>query len=126
MSTINDQIDGFVAELQRRKFRPNTVRAYASDLRIVARHLTTPLDQVTLTAIEAVFDSLVTSPTTVAQHAASLNRFFMWAKKQSLCPTNPLADRERSRRTTRQLPRPVRSTTDLTLIDEAIAILNHF
>lgn len=121
MSTISEQIDGFVADLQRRKFRPNTIRAYASDLHIIARHLTTPLDQIKLDAIEAVFDSLRTSPATAARHAASLNRFFVWAKKQSLCATNPLADRESTRRTTRRLPRPVRSTTDLGLIDEAIA-----
>lgn len=118
---MSEQIDEFVADLQRRKFRPNTIRAYASDLHIIARHLAMPLDHITLDAIEAVFDALTVSPVTTARHTASLNRFFVWAKKQSLCATNPLADREPTRRTTRRLPRPVRSTSDLALIDEAIA-----
>jgi len=117
---MSEHIDGFVEDLQRRRFRPNTIRAYASNLHIIARHLTTPLDQITLDAIEAVFDALAVSAVTTARHTASLNRFFVWAKKQSLCPTNPLADRERARRTIQRLPRPVRSTTDLALIDEAI------
>lgn len=120
MHGIADHIDGFVADLKRRNFRPNTVRAYAADLRTIAHHLTTPLDQITLTAVEVVFDALATAPATAARRGASLNRFFIWAKKQSLCTSNPLADREPVRRVTRRLPRPVRSTTDLVLLDQAI------
>lgn len=121
MDTLADYIDSFIADLHRRRFRPNTMRAYTSDLRILAQHLTVPLDQVTRAAIETAFDTLATGPATRARRAASLNRFFVWATKQALCPLNPLADREPARQPTRRLPRPVRSTPDLERIDRAIA-----
>lgn len=120
MHRITNHIDGFVADLKRRNVWPHTVRAYAADLRTLAYHLTMPLDQITRTIVEVVFDARAAAPATAARRGASLNRFFIWAKKQSLCTSNPLADREPGRRVTRRLPRPVRSTTDLVLLDQAI------
>lgn len=121
MTTLTAELDAFVAELHRRKVRPNTITAYTSDLRLAARQLQGPLDQLTLADIEAVLESGFLAPTTIARRAASLNRFFAWAAKQGMCPVNPLMNREPPRPCVRRLPRPIQSTTDLAAIDRAIA-----
>src|SRR5437868_5483374 len=121
-TTLADYIDPFITELQRRRFSHNTQMAYQSDLQIAARHLTGPLDQITLDEIEA-FLAGSAAPATSARRAASLKRFFTWAKKQGLCDLNPLLDREPERPPTRRLPRPIQSQRDLDMIDSEITKL---
>src|SRR5262245_30401896 len=114
MTSLIDQIDLFIAGLERRKFRPNTLSAYRSDLMIAARHLLEPLDEITLNDIDAFLVTTSTLPATAARRAASLKRFFSWAKKQGLCAHNPLADQEPTRPAIRRLPRPIQPQSDLT------------
>ncbi len=120
MTTLTAELDAFVAELHRRKVRPNTIAAYTSDLRLTARQLQGSLDRLTLADIEVVLESGFLAPTTIARRAASLNRFFAWAAKRGLCPANPLTNREPPRSSIRRLPRPIQSATDLAAIDRAI------
>src|SRR5262245_45243625 len=122
MTRILDQIDSFIADLERRKFRQNTLIAYRSDLLIASRHLLEPLDEITLDDIDTFLVSSSSSPATAARRAASLKRFFGWAKKQDLCVHNPLADREPTRAAVRRLPRPVQHQSDLGAIDAAIVV----
>jgi integrase/recombinase XerD len=122
MISLNDQIDLFIADLERRKFRPNTLAAYRSDLMIAARHLLGSLDQIALDDIEAFLVTSSGAPATAARRAASLKRFFGWAKKQGLCAQNPLTDREPTRAAVRRLPRPVQHQSDLAAIDAAITV----
>lgn len=121
METLATALDSFLADLQRRKFRPNTIKSYRADLRLAAQHLTAPLADLTLEHIEAFLDSEQRAPATTARRVATLRRFFAWAVRQRLCERHPLADRENSRPDTRRLPRPIRSSTDLDAIDAAIA-----
>ncbi len=120
MTTLTAELDAFVAELHRRKVRPNTIAAYTSDLRLTARQLQGSLDRLPLADIEVVLESGFLAPTTIARRAASLNRFFAWAAKRGLCPANPLTNREPPRSSIRRLPRPIQSATDLAAIDRAI------
>ena len=121
MTTLADNLDLFIAELEQRRFRPNTCIAYCSDLKLAARHLPGPLDQISLEQIEVFLGVGDASPATIARRAASLKRFFGWAKKQGLCAANLMNDREPVRRATRRLPRPVDRRSDLATIDAAIA-----
>jgi site-specific recombinase XerD len=107
MTSLVDQIDSFIADLERRKFRQNTLISYRSDLKIAAHHQLGPIDQITLDEIEAFLASSNLSPATDTRRTVSLKRFFGWATKQGLCAHNPLADREPNRRAIRRLPRPV-------------------
>lgn len=118
MTSLVDQT--FIADLERRKFRQNTLSAYRSDLKIAARHLLGPIGQITRDDIEAFLASSNLSPATDARRTVSLKRFFGWAKKQGLCAHNPLADREPMRTAVRRLPRPVHHQSDLAAIDAAI------
>jgi site-specific recombinase XerD len=122
MTCILDQIDAFIADLERRKFRQNTLIAYRSDVMMTARHLLKPLEQITLDDIEAFLISSSRSQATAARRAASLKRLFGWAKKQGLCAHNPLADREPMHAAVRRLPRPVHNQSDLSAIDTAIVV----
>ena len=121
MTTLADNLDLFIADLEQRQFRPNTRIAYCSDLKLAARYLPDPLDQISLEQIEAFLGVGEASAATIARRAASLKRFFGWAKKQGLCATNLMNDREPVRRATRRLPRPVERRSDLATIDAAIA-----
>lgn len=120
MTTIAAQIDSFVAELARHKFRPNTITAYRSDLRITARQLQQSLEHITLEQIEETLTAGGVAPATSARRAAALDRFFDWARKQGLCAVNPLTDRDAVRSGIRRLPRPITNTTDLAALDRAI------
>ncbi|KPV53712.1 hypothetical protein SE17_08035 [Kouleothrix aurantiaca] len=121
MTTIADTLDLFIAELEHCRFRPNTCIAYGSDLKQAAQHLAGPLDQISLEQIDTFLAAGDASPATIARRAASLKRFFGWAKRQGLCAANPMSDRETPRRATRRLPRPVERRSDLATIDAAIA-----
>ena len=121
MDTFATALDSFLADLQRRKLRPNTIKSYRADLRVAAQHLVAPLATLGLEDIEAFLGSEQRAPATTARRAATLRRFFAWAVRQHLCERNPLVDREPQRASTRRLPRPIRSTSDLDAIDAAIA-----
>jgi site-specific recombinase XerD len=94
MTSLTDQIDLFIADLERRRFRQNTLIDYRSDLKIAVRHLLELLDQITLDDSEAFLVTSSGSLATDARRAASLGRFFVWGMKQGLCAHNPLADLE--------------------------------
>ena len=107
MDTLATTLDSFLADLQRRKFRPNTIKSYRADLRVAAQHLVAPLATLGLEDIEAFLGSEQRAPATTARRAATLRRFFAWAVRQHLCERNPLVDREPQRASTRRLPRPI-------------------
>src|SRR5215216_6556617 len=93
MTTLADELDVFIAELEQRRFRRNTRIAHRSDLKLAARHLPGPLTQISLEQIDAFLGAGGVSPATSARRAASLKRFFAWARKHGLCAVNPLIDR---------------------------------
>jgi len=119
MTTLADHLDEFLTDLARRA-RPNTCAAYRSDLTLASQQVPVPLEQITLPLLEDWLESGGVAAATVARRAASLKRFFTWACRHDLCVVNPLVQRE-PRRAIQRLPRPVRSTTDLTALDAAIA-----
>ncbi len=119
MSTLAYYLDDFLSDLARRA-RPNTVRAYRSDLTQAATLLPGDLAALTLTAIEAFLVAGSAAPSTQNRRAARLARFFRWAQRQGYCATNPVALREVPR-TAQRLPRPVRRESDLRALESAIA-----
>lgn len=120
MTTIATYLEAFLADMvQRRKLRPNTVRAYRYDLQLAAAALSGALDTLTIAEIEAwLYDDDVALSTS-NRRAASLGRFFTWTQRSGLSTTNPLLLRE-STPTPRRLPNPIRSADHRRRLDAAI------
>lgn len=121
MITLLELIDDFLADMKdQRDLRPNTLASYRYDLKMAAQFLTGPLAEVTVEQIEQLLASKTVKTSTRMRRIASLNRFFTWAMRQYPELRNPVVLLEPMKRS-RQLPRPIRSTSDRTAIDTAIA-----
>jgi integrase/recombinase XerD len=119
MTTIAAQIDRFIADVSTRQgLKPNTLKAYRADLRLVAQVIQGPLNQVTREEIES-FLATCAAASTRSRRAASLSRFFAWARRDGLCARDPTADLE-SVRGAQRLPRPVRPGDDLRAVERGI------
>ncbi len=120
MGSIADQLEAFLADMaQRQRLRPNTIRAYRSDLQLAARALPGPLESLTLDALEAWLADDRCAASTRNRRAASLSRFLTWAQRTGLCAANPLLLRETTP-LPRRLPNPIRSAAHRQQLDTAI------
>lgn len=120
MTTVTEQLDDFLADAKTRShLRPNSLRAYRTDLRQMGLALPTALDQITTPAVEAYLASC-TAASTRAWRIASLHRFFSWARRVGLCTVDPTEHLEPTR-ATKRLPRPVRSDADMRVVERGIA-----
>lgn len=120
MDTIRDHLDAFLSEMvQRRKLRPNTIRAYRFDLQLAAAALPGPLETITLEAVESWLYAPPVATSTSNRRAASLGRFFTWAQRHGVCTTNPLLLHEPTP-APRRLPNPIRHAQHRTQLDAAI------
>ncbi len=113
---IKDCLALFLADLPR-KLRPNSISAYRSDLNLAAAFFSTrPLDQFQETDLQPFLTQPNLAPATLNRRTTSLGCFFQWAVSREFCASNPLAHFEQDP-VIRKLPRPVRSQTDLNLIE---------
>jgi integrase/recombinase XerD len=119
MTTLADHLDDFLRDLRSRaRLKRSTVAAYRNDLHAAAAALPHPLSEVTPDDIAAFLDRGEASSTT-ARRMASLRRFFAWAVREELCPTNPL-DQLDPVRPDRRLPRPIQADSERAQVDRAI------
>jgi integrase/recombinase XerD len=119
--TLLELIDDFLADMRdHRDLRPNTLASYRYDLKMAAQFLTGPLAEVTVEQVEQLLASKAVKMSTRMRRIASLNRFFAWATRQYPELRNPVVLLEPIKRS-RQLPRPIRTASDRTAIDTAIA-----
>jgi site-specific recombinase XerD len=119
-TTLADHVAAFLGDMARvARLRPHTLRAYRYELSAAAAALTTPLDQLTLAALEQWVTRGTVSAATVARRTATLSRFFTWALRHQLCTTHPFAAHEATH-TRRRLPRPIPAGDERTAIDTAI------
>lgn len=84
---------------------PHTVRAYAADLRSLARHVARPVSRVTLQVLRAwlAAEADCGSAATLQRRVASVRGFFRWAVREGLVQDDPSA-RLRAPRRHRHLP----------------------
>lgn len=120
MITIKEGLELFLADLPR-NLRPNSITAYRSDLTLAAAFfLTRPLDQFQQSDLLTFLTQPRLAPATINRRTSSLSRFFQWAVSRQFCSANPLAHFEPIS-PIRKLPRPVRTQTELDLIEGGIA-----
>jgi site-specific recombinase XerD len=100
----------YVGALRSRQAPPNTVKAYAHDLRRFAAAAPGPLAAVTPAAVTAFLDADgprgPLSPATRRRRRATLAAFFRWLARQGLIAVSPV-DRVDPVETAARLPRPL-------------------
>jgi len=120
MTTIARHLESFLSDPAiRRALSTATLLNYRSDLMAAARLLPAPLDAITLQGIDSYLGHDRAAPATAARRAASLTRFFRWARRHGLCTHNPLELREPIR-VPRRLPRPIRTVGERMALDKAL------
>jgi site-specific recombinase XerD len=98
---MNDQVDQFLAELERQQLAPYTIENYASDLRVFARHFLGSTgeefqaDRITSTDIRDFKTHLLAverrAPATANRRLYALRKFFHWAIAAGLAKEDPTA-----------------------------------
>ena len=78
------------------------------------------LDDIRREHLDAWLTRTPAATSTVGRRVATFRRFFLWACRQGLCRSNPMADRS-PLRGRRRLPRPIREQQEQRALDAAIA-----
>src|SRR5579859_6754244 len=100
---------------------PGTVRAYGYELAAAAADVRfgRRLDDIRREDLDAWLTRTPAATSTVGRRVATFRRFFVWACRQGLCSTNPMAERS-PLRGRRRLPRPIRGQQEQRTLDTAI------
>lgn len=120
--TLAASFEAFLSELAHvERLRPATVRAYSYELAAAAAdvRLAVPLDEVCREDLDAWLTRAPAASSTVGRRVATFRRFFVWATRNGLCRTNPMAERS-PLRGRRRLPRPIREQHEQRALDAAI------
>ena len=98
---MNDEVEQFLAELERQELAPYTIENYASDLRVFSRHFLGvtgeefQADRITPSDIRAFKAHMLAvekrSPATANRRLYALRKFFHWALAAGLATENPTA-----------------------------------
>ena len=115
MTTVVEAADLFVAALRGRHAPPNTVKAYASDLRRFTGAVAADLAALDATAIRAFLDSDTASAATHRRRYAALCSFYRWLVRQGILDVNPMERVDRVA-TVSRLPRPLDTGTVVRLL----------
>jgi integrase/recombinase XerD len=121
-ATLATSFQAFLSEIaQLDGLRPRTVRAYGYELAAAAAdgQFGLPLDDIRREDLDAWLSRAPAATTTVGRRVATFRRFFVWACRQGLCRSNPMAERSPLRRR-RHLPRPIREQQEQRALDAAI------
>ena len=117
---LQPDIDDFLADAERRRSaRPNTIRAYRTDLAALARIVAKPLAQLTHADLDPLLHDTQYTPATLRRRASVLATFFRWAVREQRIAADPMTFYQPPR-TDRALPRPVRNRDDRKSIDKLI------
>lgn len=117
MNMVGELVDRFLEDLARSNRSPATLRAYASDLKILALECRTvaQLGQAeTVRRVAECWKNL--QPSTRTRKESALSSFYRWALRQGLIPTNPFERLERTRRAEADI-RGIRRETFETVLD---------
>lgn len=125
MTTIAEHVDPFLAYLADvRRMAPNTVRAYRSDMTVLAARLTGDIAACTHRDLEvALAADRHAAPATRQRRQAALCSFFRWALRDGLVAT-PIADMLDAPTVDRALPRPI-PAADRGTVERIIAASPH-
>jgi len=110
MTTVVEATDLFVAALHGRHAPPNTIKAYASDLRRFAGAVPPDLVALDAAAIRAFLDGNAASAATRRRRYAALCSFYRWLVRQDILDVNPMERVDRVA-TVSRLPRPLDTDT---------------
>ncbi len=110
MTTVVEATDLFVAALRGRHAPPNTIKAYASDLRRFAGAVPPNLAALDAAAIRAFLDGDAAGASTRRRRYAALCSFYRWLVRQEIVDVNPMERVDRVA-TVSRLPRPLDADT---------------
>ncbi len=110
MTTVVEATDLFVAALRGRHAPPNTIKAYASDLRRFAGAVPPELAALDAGAIRAFLDGDAAGPSTRRRRYAALCSFYRWLVRREIVDVNPM-ERVDPVATVSRLPRPLDADT---------------
>jgi len=106
MTTVVEATDLFVAALRGRHTPPNTIKAYASDLRRFVGAVPPDLAALDAAAIRAFLDGDAAGASTRRRRHAALCSFYRWLVRQKIVDVNPMERVDRVA-TVSRLPRPL-------------------
>jgi integrase/recombinase XerD len=122
-TTLASSFQAFLSDIaQLDRLRPSMVRGYGYEVAAAAAddRFGRPLADIRREELETWLTRTPAATSTVGRRVATFRGFFLWACRQGLCRSNPMADRS-PLRGRRRLPRPIRELQEQRALDAAIA-----
>jgi len=126
-TTLASSFQAFLSDIaQLDGLRPRTVLAYGYELAAAAAdaRFGRPLDDIRRDDLDAWPTRTPAATSTEGRRVATFRRFFLWARRQGFCRSNPMADWS-PLRGRRRLPRPIREQQKQRALDAAIGTAPH-